>query len=94
MIIGLAQYYGIIFLSIQMSGLLMSGVNGNGWMKENGEKGEIENNNLSHNSNSAQHRDLNYPRSFLEQRHHDRLRNVEDAQDSTRALKHIYWGFR
>lgn len=79
MIISVAKYYGVIFLSIQMPGLLMSGINGNGRMKENGETGEIENNNLNHNSNSTQHLDLNYARSLLEQGHHDGLRNVEDV---------------
>lgn len=78
MINGITKYYGVTFLSIQMSGLLMnvSGVNGNEWMKENDEKEEIENNNLSQNSNSTQHLALNYSRSLLGQGHHGRLRNV------------------
>lgn len=61
MINGITKYYGVTFLSIQMSGLLMSvsGVSGNEWMKENDEKEEIENNNLSQNSNSTQHLALN-----------------------------------
>lgn len=35
-----------------MSGVLMSALNGNGWIKKNGEKEEIKNNNLGQNSNS------------------------------------------
>lgn len=46
MINGFIKYYRAMLLPIQMSGLLMSGVNGNGWMKKNGKKEEIENNNL------------------------------------------------
>lgn len=53
MINSLTKYYGVIFLSIQMLGLLMRGFNAKGWMKKNCEKEETENKNLSHNSKST-----------------------------------------